>query len=88
MSKFTDYENLVIDGFNTHRYSFFDDGITEGSDTWVSVFLDEVPLDRKISRGVISSLIQKGFFNSGDMDGDVYLTLTDDAVAEIKSRRA
>jgi len=91
---YTDLENEVINGFlNAEEgygyrggYSFFDNGVEVGSDTWGSVFVEELG-DPKIYRGVISSLVQKGFFRSFRADGDTAILLTQLAVDEINSRQ-
>lgn len=86
MNTYTDLENEVIDGFLGNRYSFFDEGFVNGSDTWTDIFIEECG-DPKIFRGVISSLIQKGFFKSARVDGDSALWLTQLAEDEIESRK-
>lgn len=87
MDNYTELENQVINGFLTNSYSFFDEGFVAGSPTWADIFIEECG-DTKIFRGVISSLIKKGFFKSEDWSerGTSALYLTELAEAEIKSR--
>ena len=56
-------------------YSFFDQGIVEDSGIWASVLIDETG-DPKVYRGVIASLVKKGFFNSSVDGRDTWLGLT------------
>lgn len=55
-------------------FTYFDDGKVEDSDSWSNVFTDEVAIaigkDVKAARGVVSSLIKKGLFVTGDQDQD------------------
>jgi hypothetical protein len=68
---YTENEMFIITGIPAAKFGFFDDGITEGSNTWIDCLCEEAG-DPKTFRGVISSLIKKGFFDS---DGEsVYLT--------------
>lgn len=89
MNTYTDLENEVIDAFiidDGRRYSFFDEGLVSGSCTWTSIFIEECG-DPKIFRGVISSLIKKGFFRSNGEGRESSLWLTDIAENEINSRK-
>lgn len=87
MENYTELENQVINGFVTNRYSYFDEGLVEGSDTWSDCFIEECG-DTKVFRGVVSSLIKKGFFNCSTWSdrGAHALYLTQKAVDEINSR--
>lgn len=65
-------------------FSFFDEGMVEGSNTWSDVMVDEMATvigkDTRSARGVFSSLVKKGVFTTGDADPDheggspVYIT--------------
>lgn len=89
MNTYTALENNVINGFNidANPYSFFDEGFVAYSSTWASCFIDECG-DPKVYRGVVASLVKKGFFTSFKEDGDVALVLTKLAEDEIASRQA
>lgn len=84
---YTELENYVIDGFIRNDYGFFDEGLVAGSDTWSDIFIEECG-DAKIYRGVVSSLIKKGFFRSSTWveRGAHALYLTELAEAEIAAR--
>lgn len=87
MDNYTELENQVINGFTTNKYSFFDEGFVAGSPTWSDIFIEECG-DTKTFRGVISSLIKKGFFRAEGWAerGTSALYLTELAEAEISSR--
>lgn len=100
MNTYTELENEVIEGFRrkpyTHEesgkvqyfssYSFFDNGYEVDSDTWADIFIEECG-DPKIYRGVISSLIKKGFFyTTRPWDNEVGLHLTELAIEELQKR--
>lgn len=71
MTSFTVLEGGVLEAIARNRVGFFDAGFVEGSNTWIDVLAEEMG-DPKVYRGVISSLIKKGVFES---DGEaVYLT--------------
>lgn len=65
-------------------YSFFDGGLAAGWDsgTYADVMIDETG-DPKVFRGVVSSLIKKGFLESNRSEDGVWLMLTEAAVEEI-----
>lgn len=58
----------AIADFRNTAFSFFDEGIDEGSNTWSNVFAWEgasyLNISEKAMGGVISSLIQKDIFKS------------------------
>lgn len=95
--RLTDNENTVLAGFNSAKYSFFDDGLKVDSNTWSTIFIEEMAevLEKttKSARGVFSSLVKKGIFTTAhaEADGDspaqevVYLTEAGiDAISELR----
>lgn len=81
---FTDLELVIVNGFHDGRcsFSFFDEGVVQGSGIWAEVLAGEAG-DSKKFRGVISSLIKKGFFASYRSEDGSWLELTDDAITYI-----
>lgn len=53
---------------------FFENGLD--SVIWTDCFLDDIKMDNKIARGVISSLKQKGFINASS-GKDATISFTD-----------
>lgn len=98
--RLTDNENTVLAGFNASPmpYTFWDGGVVAfDSSTWSTIFVDEMATvlnkTSKSARGVFSSLVKKGIFNTehvkadGDSPAQEIVTLTDagvEAIAELR----
>lgn len=65
-------------------YSFFDGGLSaDNSGTWAYCLIEESG-NPKTYRGVISSLVKKGFLASYRTEDGVWIDLTEDSVQYLK----
>ncbi|AZS07099.1 hypothetical protein SEA_CHOLULA_55 [Arthrobacter phage Cholula] len=69
--------NTLID-LGNEKFSFFDDGITEGSGIWYSAMRDEMSYSKTLSARAITKLVKDGRFikHERDEDGEEWLSLT------------
>ena len=74
--KLTENETKLIDSIRTSSET------TGENEKWVDEAFEDVDMDPKTGRGVLSSLVKKGLVTVGDNDGrgrsqDMYVTLTE-----------
>ena len=100
MNNLTANEAKILSGIESRKFSYFDEGIYEDSNTYSSSLTWEgaqyLGISEKGMGGVIASLIQKGIFTSrfqpaepwNDMPSDYALIITAKGEEILKSIRA
>lgn len=82
MTDFNDNELIILTGIRDSSFSYFDEGITEGSGIWYDCLRDEANVHGR----VIASLVKKGIFDRApgdDSDDGDWISLTAEGVAII-----
>ncbi|ALY10781.1 hypothetical protein FDH63_gp56 [Arthrobacter phage Wayne] len=69
--------NMII-AIGAQKYSFFDEGITEGSGIWYSALVEETPLSPRLAARAVTKLVKEGRLikSDKDEDGEQWVELT------------
>lgn len=94
LTPLTAHETAVLAGIDGRRFSFFDEGVEEGSGTWGAAFAEEIAgllgVSARTAQGVLGSLVSKRLMETEREPGEDgrWTWLTEAGVAAIEDLRA